>query len=360
VVAPGASARFLARCPIEVLDRPELAGLLRRLGIATLGALAAMSRNDLVARFGPEGASAHLLANGCDDRPLEARAVPPELAVAIELDPPASRIDQVAFAAKMLADGLHQELAARGLACTQVAIEAETESGERRCRLWRHQGALSAAAVAERVRWQLDGWLHAPSAPTSGICRLRLIPDEVTADRGRQLGFWGGQTDSDDRALRALVRLAAHLGRDAVLVPVPAGGRGIDARHGLVPLDSVDVLGRLDTTPTVPPGPWPGQLPAPSPAIVYPQAIEVAVLDADGLPVTVSGRGELSAAPQRWVIDGRSRAVAAWAGPWCVEERWWDARRSRRHARLQLVAGDGMAAVVTRESGAWWWEATYD
>jgi hypothetical protein len=29
--------------------------------------------------------------------------------------------------------------------------------------------------------------------------------------------------------------------------------------------------------------------------------------------------------------------VVAWAGPWPVEERWWDPRRARRAVRLQLL-----------------------
>ncbi|MEZ5228350.1 MAG: hypothetical protein R2710_17255 [Acidimicrobiales bacterium] len=42
-----------------------------------------------------------------------------------------------------------------------MAIEAETEAGESHTRLWRDEGALSAAALAaERARWQLDGWVH--------------------------------------------------------------------------------------------------------------------------------------------------------------------------------------------------------
>ena len=56
----------------------------------------------------------------------------------------------------------------------RVAIEAQTEHGETLLRLWRHEGTLGSAAVADRVRWQLDGWLHgaAASRPTGGITRV--------------------------------------------------------------------------------------------------------------------------------------------------------------------------------------------
>src|SRR5207247_687602 len=82
-----------------------------------------------------------------------------------------------------------------------------------------------AAALADRVRWQLDGWLTTTWAdrPTGGIALLRLVPDEVVPDDGRQLGFWGGAREADERAARAVARLQGLLGPDAVAVPEQRG-----------------------------------------------------------------------------------------------------------------------------------------
>jgi protein ImuB len=43
-----------------------------------------------------------------------------------------------------------------------------------------------------------------------------------------------------------------------------------------------------------------------------------------------------------------------------VEERWWDADRARRVARLQVVTQEGSALLLALESGRWWIEAVYD
>lgn len=51
--------------------------------------------------------------------------------------------------------------------------------------------------------------------------------------------------------------------------------------------------------------------------------------------------------------------VTAWAGPWPVEERWWDPG-GRRRARFQMSVATGAAYLVVREKGRWWVEATYD
>ena len=381
VVAPGATAAFLAPFPIGALDRPELADLLTRLGIRTLGEFAALSTADVLARFGLDGAHAHRLARGVDERPLSSRTPPPELAVQRELDPPANRVDIAAFAAKGLAEELHHRLSSRGLACTRVLIEAETEHGERLARLWRHDGALTAAAMAERVRWQLDGWLAGTAGGpvdadadvdldvTGGLTLLRLVPDEVKADSGRALGFWGGVADADERAARALARVQGMLGPDAVATGVLSGGRNPDeqvhlvrwgdprepSRPGLPGAAPVRADGRVEVPP------WPGRLPPPAPATVHRPPLAAELVDARGERVTVSGRGMVTSEPDRLRIDaGPWVDVVAWAGPWPVDERWWDPVSHRRRARFQVALRTGVAYLVTLEGGRWWVEATYD
>ncbi|MDQ2650577.1 MAG: DNA polymerase Y family protein, partial [Actinomycetota bacterium] len=96
-------------------------------------------------------------------------------------------------------------------------------------------------------------------------------------------------------------------------------------------------------------------------AWVHHEPVAAEVVDQDGAPVAVSGRQVLSAAPARVSVDGGPWLdVLAWAGPWPLEERWWDAARARRRARLQLVTADGRACLTVLERGQWQVEATYD
>jgi protein ImuB len=372
VVPAGATAAFLAPFPVAALERPALADLLVRLGIRTLGQFAALPSADVVARFGADGELAHRLARGLDERPLAGREPPPELVVQRELDPPAERVDMAAFAAKGMADELHERLAALGLSCTRVLVEAETEHGEHLARLWRHEGALTAAAMAERVRWQLDGWLAGTAAeagPTGGLALLRLVPDEVGPATGRQLGFWGGVAAADERAARALARVQGMLGPDAVATPVLSGGRSPAEQATLVPWGEPrrparpgvpgEAPVRVDGRVEVPP--WPGRVPPPAPAVVHADPLPAEVVDVEGRPIVVSGRGLVHAAPARVSVDsGRWAGVVGWAGPWPLDERWWDAEAHRRRARMQLATDDGAAYLVALEGGRWWVEATYD
>jgi protein ImuB len=267
----------------------------------------------------------------------------------------------VAFLARTLADELHRRLGRDGVTCVRVGIEAETEHGEQLLRFWRHEGTLSDAAVADRVRWQLDGWLNGSAAnrPSGGITRLALIPDELIAAKGRQLGFWGGETEVDQRAIRVAARLQGQLGADAVLVPEREGGRHPDSQLRLVPAATVELTGRsLD--PESDTAPWPGVLPAPSPTRVLAEPIPIEVLDGCNRTVVVTGRGLLSASPAVLASRGKRIEVRHWAGPWPIDERWWDPEAHTRQARLQVVTVDGRAHLIALADGAWAITAQWD
>jgi protein ImuB len=387
VVEAGTSAAFCAPWPVAVFDDEALESLLVRLGLRTLGDVAALPADAVLARFGIDGRRFHDLARGIDAGPPVLVTPPPDLVEQVELDPPVQRVDAVAFAAKGLADRLLARLADRGLACTRVVIEAETEHGERLSRCWRNDGALTPAALAERVRWQLDGWLQASSwsrslrlgipepqtlaAPdedaTAGLTLLKVIPDEVVPADGRQLGFWGGDQAAADRADRALARVQGMVGFEGVVTAVVQGGRTPAEQVRWVPWGEAREPQRplvVDTFPTA----WPGALPAPFPARVLDPPAPAQLCDERGNAVVVSGRGEQSAAPARVqcaVLPGGGGPVHGWAGPWASDVRWWDPPARRRCARWQVIvdcgpdAGD-VACIVVVEAGRAGVEAIYD
>ena len=377
IVPAGQTREFLAGHPVGVLGNAELADLLPRLGIRTLGEFAALPAREAENRFGTDGVIAHRLARGLAPRPLVPRPPSPDLAVTAEFDPPQQQAEPVVFAAKALAEQMHAGLAARGLACVRIQVQAVCEDGRQLTRLWRHDGLLSALAVAERVRWQLAGWRdgQAGTAPSGseaggseaaggglagdgieppGITLLRLAPDQLVRAEGRQLGLWG-DTAVSDQVARAAMRVQAMLGHSAVTRPVLAGGRSPGEQVTLVPFGDL-------TDPARPAGlPWPGRIPAPAPATVYPDPLPAQVTDGAGAAVTVTGRALVSAPPAALSAGGAPRlAVTAWAGPWPADERWWQLEQASRRARFQLVTEDGAAWLAAVRDGRWLIEARYD
>ncbi|NMO93841.1 DNA polymerase Y family protein [Actinomycetospora sp. TBRC 11914] len=356
VVPPGASPAFLAPRPVTELEmepgvepdtagadvpgataRAELVGLLRRLGLTTLGDFAALPAADVASRFDAAAVRAHRLARGLDERPPSRRHAPDELTVEVPLDPPVDRVDAAAFASRALAERLHAVLGDAGLACTRLGVQARTTTGDELARTWRCAEPLTPAATADRVRWQLEGWLsrrrETERRAGEGLTVLRLVPEEVV-DAGRlQLGLWGETGVADERAGRALVRVQGLLGPEEVLTGVPGGGRGPAERVRPVPWGD-------ERTPSLDPAaPWPGALPAPSPSTVPPSPLPATVLDAEGRPVRAAPRGRLSAAPAQVALGdgGPAAPVRAWGGPWPEEGRWWDPRAPVGCLRVQVV-----------------------
>ncbi|GAA1603549.1 DNA polymerase Y family protein [Saccharothrix algeriensis] len=345
IVAPGQTASFLAAMPISTLDRPQLTSLLRRLGVHTLGDFAALPPSDVLARFGLDAALAQRLAAGRDDRPLAVRQAPPELEIEERYDEPVDRVDTAAFAARALAEQLHERLAAHGLAATRLEIGAVTADGRELHRVWRHDGVLTAQAIADRTRWQLEGWIT-QRRMTAGIAALRLVPDGLVRQAGLQAGLWGDVGAERDRAHRALHRVQGILGPEAVLTAVLGGGRDPGEQATLVPWGD-------ERVPVRPDGPWPGRLPPPAPAVVLVEPQPARLLAADGEEVRITARLELSADPAFLVLDGRTAEITGWAGPWPVDEQWWDSRRAHRAARLQVLLATGRAVLLTLAAGQW-------
>jgi protein ImuB len=107
--------------------------------------------------------------------------------------------------------------------------------------------------------------------------------------------------------------------------------------------------------------PWPGSLPALAPASVFRERLPIALLDARDAVVEIDERGAISAPPERFAVGGGAAApVRAWAGPWPVVERWWDAEHAKRVHRFQIVDDDGCAWLLVRDRDGWWAEARYD
>jgi len=385
VVPAGESVVFLAPWPVRVLEDDDLASLLVRLGLAALGDFAALPPASVLGRFGPAGLGAHRRARGEEEHPPALRVPPPEIELHHEFDPPVSRVDTAVFAGRALADRLLEELAADGLVCTRVRVEAETEHGERLARTWclsaggRGGGSSPGSAIlAERVRGQLEAWVSRDEGPgrgdasgspakflsvdddlvTSGLTRLGLVPEEVVVAGRSQLGLWGGDRAAAERAGRALVRLQSLLPPEAVTTPVLRGGRTPDERIAWVPWGDDPPASSDHARPPA----WPGAVPPPAPAIVFSPPRPAELLDAAGRAVTVSGRGEASGEPARLAspaLPGGGGPVEAWAGPWLHDLRWWDQPARRRRALWQIVAA-GVACLVAVEAGEAHLEAVYD
>ena len=360
LIPRGGSAHFLADFDIAALADPPLALQLRRLGIRTLGQYAALPAAAVATRFGAAGLRVHRLARGLDERDPAPRRTPREMAVTRRFEP-VPTMEPLIFAAKSLAEQLHEQLAAAGLVCDRVEIEARTSDGRVSVRWWRHEGKLSARAISARTRWQLEAWAQRNPPPQDldphvergeGFVRLTLRPDGLRIATGTQTDLLGNDQQLPESAEAAIERLQDLLGHTRVARPVPAGGRGPAEQIIMVPFGDLEPEDRST-------GPWPGRLPQPAPAMVPGAPTPARLLDAEGQSVTVTARSEIPVAPAVLEVGTVRAEVSGFSQPWPVHERPWEEGGGRRLARLQVTTADGRAYLLACESGTWYVLAGY-
>ena len=172
---PGATARatavaaaYLAPLPVVLLSaRPATAALvepLERLGVRTLGELAALPRGKVADRFGPPGLIAHALARG-QDEPLRPRAPGERLREALELPESASGL-QLEQALGMLVDRLLARRERRGRTLRAVVVAARLVEGG----TWRERVVFrQALADPDRMRLAIVPKLALLPAPADAV-----------------------------------------------------------------------------------------------------------------------------------------------------------------------------------------------
>ncbi len=303
----------------------------------------------MATRFGHLGVWAHRLANGREQRIAVGRRPPPELIQQISFAPGLETIEPIAFSSRQTAERFVGDLAHLGQVCTGIRIEVQTENGWHGHRRWSHPRWFSAGDVIDRLRWQLQ----ADPAPDP-VSSVRFSPEVVELLGNTGDGLWGSAPD--EQIERGMARVQSVVGFDGVLSPQIQGGRQPAERQQLTPWGEETVLPRRAGLP------WPGSLPAPAPSRIFPQPRPAQVRNVDGLPITLTERGGINGPPAsfRPGEDTAAIAVEAWAGPWPIDELWWDPQNARQIARFQLVGVDGSAWLLVVERGSWWVEARYD
>ncbi|WP_232678652.1 DNA polymerase Y family protein [Nocardioides sp. R-C-SC26] len=378
VVRAGGSAAFLRDLPLEVLttipDLPqasELVSLLRRLGLDTLGEFAALPLEAITQRLGRPGVEVWRRVRGEDatqSAGVSERTPPPDLVAEVAFEPPLDSVEAVCFSTRTTAERFLAELASRHLVATEVRVEAEYDGADGpgiSSRTWLHPRCFSSRDLIDRVHWQLQAHTSGSGlrsrrgidggAVRAPIERVRFVPETVEPAHAHAQGLWGG--GGDDQVERGVARVQAMVGFEAVVRPVLQGGRSPSARQAAVP------WGERATTSTPREQPWPGQIPGPAPVRVFARPIPAEIHGDDGRPVAVSARGAVTGIPARLRIDtGSWQPVAAWAGPWPVDEQWWGAASSSAGpaARFQMVGVDGRAWLAVCRAGTWLIEAGYD
>jgi protein ImuB len=215
VVDAADPARALAGEPAALLAlRPATAALpavLERLGVTTLGAVAALGRAHLADRFGPAGLAAHALALGRDEAPLRPRTAGEALEETLDLPEAGSGV-QLERATAMLVDRLLARRERRGRTIRAVTLAARLVEGG----TWRERVVFrEALADPGRMRLALGRRILELPAPAE---TLRLGVERFGPPAGDQRALLADSAQRRSARLREAVHQArAAAGPDAAL-----------------------------------------------------------------------------------------------------------------------------------------------
>ena len=296
VIPAGDEHAALSPLPLEVLDlTQDQVETFALWGIRTLGMLAALPEEELIARMGQSGKRLRRLARG--EAPHLLQPVEPVflLRERMELDSPVEMLDALMFVANLMLEQLILRATARMLALASVTVTLALEGGATHARTVR-----PALPSNERPLWikllHLDLEAHPPQAPIQAI----TLDAEPGCTSRVQLGLFSPQLPEPSRLDVTLARIRALVGDDNVGRAVLADTHRIDGFR----MEPFAIASAEEAQST----------PAPlRPAMRRLRPPEAAFVTLQG------GR------PEAFLFRNRRYSIERAYGPWAVSGEWWSA-----------------------------------
>ena len=383
VVAPGQEAAFLAPLPLARLTPAlEIAQMLERWGLSSIGELAKLPEGEVASRLGESGRELHATARGIDPRPLEARLPPPCFSEGMDLEWPLLTLEPFLFVSRAALDRLLARLESQALACTRLELTLKLDPEGCDARAIELPGPTrDAKTLLTLLRLELEA--RPPGSPVVGFL-LTARPDRT---RSAQLSLFGPAALSPDRLATTIARLASMLGADRVGSPRTADGhrpeRYAIASYAPPPPPSFALApksgrGLLSVRVLRPP--------MPLEVIVEEQAVssQLSALSSTSNSEITNHKSQITnpvrSRPPLPAGEGRgegrllslksinsnggleiSGAVRVAAGPWRMEEGWWTSDPADRdYWDVELSDGALYRVYRDRASGSWFADGIYD
>ena len=215
-VFPGQEAGFLQALPLDVLplDAKE-EETLRRWGIHTVGELARLPENSLVARFGKRGGQLVKLARGQQESVLCPYEPPRTLEEKMDFDWQVTELASLSFPLSELLNRLCRKLEAHRLAAEEIRLSLKLADGS-----WFERAVpLSSPLTDPRVLpalLRLDLAAHPPGEAIEGV----KVSAQPTTKRMVQFCLFEPPLPSPEKLAVTLARLSHLVGSGRVGAPV--------------------------------------------------------------------------------------------------------------------------------------------
>lgn len=222
VVPPGAEAAFLAPLPVRRLwgVGPKTEESLARVGVHTIGDLAALTGDALSRRLGTHGQDLLELARGIDDRPVLTEAEAKSVGQEHTYDEDTADVARLRRTLLDLADGVAARLRSADLSGRTVTLKYRDETFHTVTRAETLASPTDSGRTLFEVAWRLMAGVH-------GRRKVRLLGIYASGfEVERQLGLFPEGTSSSAAADRLRDKVAERFGdgsltRASLLPPSP-------------------------------------------------------------------------------------------------------------------------------------------
>jgi protein ImuB len=355
IVPDGGERAFLAPLPLHRLcPAMEIAAMLGKLGISSIGAFARLPEGEIATRFGEEGRELHYAARGIDISPLIPHQPPPVFEEGMDLEWPLVELEPFLFIANAALDRLTERLASRGYACRilDLTLRLEPEGFDTR--------SIALPAPTRDVKTlltltKLDIEKRPPGAPVAALL-FTAHPDKP---RRGQLSLFGPAEISPDRLMATVARIGSIVGPNRVGSP-----RAVDDHRP----ESIAIVA-FDP----PPPPRVRQKPKRGRGLLVVRTIRPPIpLDVEvdhepppgAIPTSRTRLRSIRAREDTTMPNGRKLSiegpVRVASGPWTLEDGWWSESPAARDYWDVEIAGGTYRLFRERESGEWYVDAGYD
>jgi protein ImuB len=316
----------LARLNID----PRFRDALSKLGIETVGALVSLPPGGLRERFGAEAHRLHRMAAGELWMPLDPSKPEEPVAQRRILDDPESDATRLLFLIKQMLHPMLAALARRAQALTALWVSFLIDKGD-----WLKEQirpatpTLVEAQIIDLVRLRLESLKF-----SAGAIEISLMAEFAAATREQLQLFTEGPKRDLDAANRALARLRAEFGDEAVVCAALKDGHLPEARFAWEPLDRIK-LPRLDlnvlNSPTL---------------NVLVRRISAKPMMLPGVPYHTHEDGWLILGPKYGTVDKLS-------GPYVFSGGWWHREIQREYYYAETRRGDLLWIYYDRVRRRW-------
>ncbi len=335
------AADFLSPLPLETLSadaamcmeevqaaREAAFRLLHRWGIHTLGAFAALPREQVVARLGGEAAKLWDRAAGRAERPLRLVRAPEVFAEAMELENEVETLEPLLFLLRRFLDQLAARLAATYRVAAALELRLSFATGSPYAREFRIPAPTCDVGILFRI---LETHLENVTADAP-IVAVALRAQPTRAEQ-KQFGLFESGLRDPNKFYETLARLHALLGSDRAGTPIPEDAYRPDAFHLVTP--------SFDETQNAPPS----EPPSGPPLQRYRPPLRADVQAREGRP--------------RHVFSEKAFGeITACRGPWRGSGDWWGDRAWER-VEWDIEVGDQLYRLA-QQGGEWFVDGAYD